>query len=176
MNKTSLLKFTAAIVATLTLAACVESQAPLITDAKPVLGQQFQVHLYENFVNNKAGEVHASFYQWKDGAYVRANGLARDAKQFVAQPLAANDFLLQSADESSRVFHYWIGRKLNPGVYLIFPLDEADAGDAVRKSACGENQPEGLCRVTTHAQLVALARATAAKPVRNAALGVVLDR
>jgi hypothetical protein len=176
MNKTSLLKFTAAIVATLTLAACVQSQQPLITDAKPVLGQQFEVHLYENFVNNKATDVHASVYHWKDGAYVRANGLARDAKQFVAQPLAANDFLLQSAHDSTGLFHYWIGRKLNPGVYLVFPLDEADASEAVRKSACGETQHEGFCRVTTHVQVVALALATAAKPVRNAALGVVLDR
>jgi hypothetical protein len=175
MNKAFYSKF-AAIVAAMTLAACVQSQQPLITDAKPVLGQQFEVHLYENFVNNKASDVHASFYQWKDGAYVRASGLARDAKRFVAQPLAANDFLLQSADDSTRLFNYWIGRKLNPGVYLIFPLDEADASEAVRKSACSEGQPEGFCRITTHEQLVTLAKATAAKPVRNAALGVVLDR
>jgi hypothetical protein len=176
MNNAVLSKFAAAIVAAMALAACVQSQQPLITDAKPVLGQQFEVHLYENFVDNKATDVHASVYQWKDGSYVRASGLARDAKRFVAQPLAANDFLLQSADEGTTLFNYWIGRKLNPGVYLIFPLDEADASEAVRKSVCGENQPDGFCRITTHEQLVTLAKATAAKPVRNAALGVVLDR
>jgi len=175
MNKAFLLKFAAAIVATMTLAACVESQTPLITDAKPVLGERFEVHLYDDFVGNKAKEVHASVYQWKDGAYIRSSGLARDARLFVAQPLAANDFLLQSSHDSSGLFHYWIGRRLNPGVYLIFPIDEADAGDAIRKSMC-ENQPDGFCRIKTHEQLVTLARATAAKPVRNAALGVVLDR
>ena len=36
-----------ALTATLTLAACVESHVPLMTNALPLLGQQFEVHLYE---------------------------------------------------------------------------------------------------------------------------------
>jgi outer membrane murein-binding lipoprotein Lpp len=35
----------AAIAATLALSGCVESKMPLMTDAKPLLGQQFEVHL-----------------------------------------------------------------------------------------------------------------------------------
>jgi len=104
---------------------------PLWTDAQPLLGQQFEVHLYENFVDGKAGDFHASVYRWKDGEYLGSRGLARDAKRFVAQPLAANDFLLQSTD-STNLFNYWIGRKLAVGVYLVIPLDETDADDATR--------------------------------------------
>src|SRR4051812_41014240 len=88
-----------AALAAISLAACVESHGPLIENAQPLLGPQFEVHLYEDFVDNKASSVHASVYQWKNGQYGRANGLARDAKSFVAQALAGNDFLLQSTDD-----------------------------------------------------------------------------
>jgi hypothetical protein len=168
--------FAAAVAAALTLSACVESQVPLITDTQPLLGQQFEVHLYETFVDGKASDFHTSTYYWKQGQYVRGSGLARDAKRFVAQALAANDFLLQSSDDSAKLFNYWIGRKLAIGVYLIFPLDETDADEATRKAACGKDQIEGICRVGSYDQLVTLARATAAKPVRDAALGVVLTK
>jgi hypothetical protein len=149
---------------------------PLITDARPLLGQHFEVHLYETFVDGKASDFHSSTYYWKEGQYVRGSGLARDAKRFVAQPLAANDFLLQSSDDNAKLFNYWIGRKLAVGVYLIFPLDETDANDATRKAACGKDLPEGICRVENYEQLVTMARATAAKPVGISALGVVLTK
>jgi hypothetical protein len=170
------IRLAVAVTAALALSACVESQVPLIADAQPLLGQQFEVHLYENFVDGKANDFHTSIYQWKDGKYVRGSGLARDAKRFVAQSLAANDFLIQSTDDSEKLFYYWIGRKLSVGVYLIFPLDETDVDDATRKAACGTDRPEGICRVRTQDQLVTLARATAGKPVRSAALGVVLTK
>lgn len=171
-----LLMTLAAAVSTIALSGCVESQTPLISDARPLLGLQFEVHLYENFVDNKANDFHTSVYHWKDGEYVRGSGLARDAKRFVAQPLAANDFLIQSTDDDAKVFYYWIGRKLAPGVYMIFPLDEKDADDATRHAMCGADKPEGICWVRTHDQLVTLAQATAARPVREAALGVVLTK
>jgi hypothetical protein len=166
----------AAVTAALALSACVESQVPLITDTRPLLGQQFEVHLYETFIDGKATDFHTSSYYWKDGQYVRGSGLARDAKRFVAQPLAANDFLLQSTDDSAKIFNYWIGRKLAVGVYMIFPVDETDADDATRTAVCGKDQPEGICRVGAYDQLVTMARATAAKPVQISALGVVLTK
>jgi hypothetical protein len=163
------------ILAALALSACVESQAPLITDAKPLLGQQFAVHLYEDFVDNKASDVHASVYQWMDGQYVRAYGLASDAKRFVAEPLAGNDFLIQSTDEKRQAYLYWIGRRLTPGVYLIFGVEQADADEATRKAICAD-PASSICQVTTRDQLLTLARASAAKPPRSPALGVVLGK
>ena len=176
MYRKILMIFAAAVTATLALSGCVESQMPLMTDAKPLLGQQFEVHLYENFVDGKATDFHTSVYHWKGRQYVRGSGLAKDAKRFAAQPLAANDFLIQSSDDDAKVFYYWIGRKLASGVYLIFPLNEADADEATRSAACGTNQPQGICWVRNYDQLVTLARATATKPMREAALGVVLTR
>jgi hypothetical protein len=168
-------KLAAAAFAALFLSACVQSQTPLITDAQPLLGQQFEVHLYEDFIDNKASGVHASTYQWKDGQYVRVSGLAQDAKRFAAVPLAGSDFVIQSSDASGKVFVYWIGRRLTPGVYQVFGINEMDADEATRKSNCGD-RPVDICWVSTREQLLTLARATAAKPPRNAALGVVLSR
>jgi hypothetical protein len=175
MSRTVFGKLAGAAIAALFLSACVQSEAPLITDAQPLLGQQFEVHLYEEFVDNKASGVHASTYQWKDGQYVRATGLARDARRFVAQPLAGNDFVIQSSDENGKVFLYWLGRRLTPGVYQIFGINELDADEATRKAICG-TQSGDICWVTTRDQLLTMARATAAKPPRNPALGVVLSK
>jgi hypothetical protein len=163
------------VVAAVSLSACVESKAPLLTEAKPLLGQQFEVHLYESFVENKASDAHASVYRWSDGAYVRASGLARDVKRFVAEPLNGSDFIIQSTDADNGNFLYWIGRRLTPGAYLIFNIEEKDADEATRKGICGDRDDD-RCVVRTHEQLVTLARATAAKPPRNTALGVVLSR
>jgi hypothetical protein len=175
MSRTRFGKVTVAAIAALFLSACVQSQTPLITDAQPLLGQQFEVHLYEDFVDNKASGVHASTYQWKDGQYVRASGLAQDAKRFVAQPLAGSDFIIQSSDENGKIFVYWLGRRLTPGVYQIFGIDEMDVDEPTRKAICGDRSVD-ICWVTTRDQLLIMARATAAKPPRNTALGVVLSK
>ena len=64
--------------------------------------------------------------------------------------------------------------------YSILPLREFGEAhvslDATRTAVCGNDQPEGICQVETYEQLLKMARATAAKPVRNAALGVVLTK
>lgn len=73
----------AAAIIALNLSACVESQVPLLTDAKPLVGQQLQIHLYETFLDGKANDFHASIYNWKDGRYARASGLSRDVTSFV---------------------------------------------------------------------------------------------
>src|SRR4051812_6642935 len=99
MSRTIFGQLSAAAIAALMLSACVESRVPFVTNAQPVLGQQFEVHLYEDFLDNKANATHAAVYHWRDGQYVRVSGLARDAKGFVAQALAGNDFLLQSSYE-----------------------------------------------------------------------------
>ena len=160
--------------AALTLTACVESGTPIVKNAKPLLGQQFNVHLYEDFSEGKPKNFHAAAYRWANGEYVRASGLGSDAKRFAAEPLAANDFVIQSTDENGKRFVFWIGRKLHDGTYLVFPLDMADADDATRKSVCGSDQD--VCRISTHEQLVIMARATAAKPPRDPVLSIVLAK
>ncbi len=50
-----------------------------------------------------------------------------------------------------------------------------DLDEATRKTICGDLSVD-ICWVKTSDQLLTVARATAAKPPRNAALGVVLSK
>jgi hypothetical protein len=135
-------------------------------------------------VDKKANDFHSATYQWKDGEYLRASGLARDIRRFVVQPLSSNDFLIQAtgdtdkqtSDPNERIFEYWIGRRLVEGVYLIFALDETDVDEATRHTICGDEKPVGICHIQSHDQLVILAHATAIQPVRESALGVILAK
>jgi hypothetical protein len=165
-----------AAAAAMILSGCIESRIPLLTDAHPLIGQEFEVHLYEDFADGKANNFHASSYRWKDGQYVRASGLARDVKSFVVQSMTATDYIIQATNESEKVFHYWIGRKIADGVYIIFAPNEADVDDVIRAAACAKGQPAEICQIQTFDQLTMFARATSAKPVRNPALGVILAR
>ena len=160
--------------AALALTACVELDAPLISNAKPLLGQEFRVHLYDDFSEGKPKDFHAAAYRWVNGEYVRASGLGSDAKRFVAEPVAAKDFVIQSTDENSKRFVFWIGRKLHDGAYLVFPLDMADADDATRKRVCGDQVD--VCRISSHEQLLVMARATAAKQPSDPVLSIVLAK
>jgi hypothetical protein len=162
--------------AALNLSACVVSQKPLLTDVKPTLGERFEIHLYERVPEGKAFDFHAISYSWKDGKYVHASGLARDVASFVSQPLEGNDFLIQTTDDNQSLFKYWIGRKLADGVYLIFPLSEADSDAATRDAVCAKNQLDRMCLIGTYDHLATLARATAAKPVHNPSLGVIVAK
>lgn len=164
-----------ATVIALDLSACVESRTPLVTQAQPAVGQQFELNLYEGFKEGRAQDFHTAVYQWKDRRYVRSGGLARDVKSVVAEPLGRDDLILQGANESESTFNYWIARRLFPGVYLIFPIVEADVDDATRNAIC-QSDSENTCTIKAHDQLVMLAQATAAKPLRNPALGVVMQK
>jgi hypothetical protein len=169
-----LLHVGAAVIA-LSLAACVQSEKPLLSDGKPTLGQKFEAHLYERVAGSKAFEFNASTYKWKDGKYVPASGFPRDIASFTYQPLEGSDFLVQAADSQS-LFTYWIARKITDGAYLIFPLNEYDSDVATRQATCGKDQGEGPCLISTHEQLLTLARATAAAPLDNPSLGVILTK
>ena len=72
MYRMLLITLASTVTAALVLSGCVESQTPLITDARPLLGQQFEVHLYEDFVDGKATDFHTANYRWHDGQYMRA--------------------------------------------------------------------------------------------------------
>lgn len=165
-----------AVMAAMLLSGCVESAQPLLTNAQPINGAQFELHIYEKLPEAKAPAFHTVSYTWKDGKYVRADGLSRDVRSLVVEPMGQNDVIIQGAGDNEKIFNYWLGRKLVEGVYLIFPVTESDSDPAVRDAACAKEQPEGICMIKTYDRLTQLARETASKPLRDPALGIILPR
>ena len=121
-------------------------------------------------------DLHISVYRWEKDKYVRETRSAQDVPSFAAKAISANDFIIEGSAQNKTLFHYWIGRKLFDGVYLIFPVIEADVDEATRNAICAKKQAEGICRIGSYDELVTLARATAAQPVRDPALGVLVAR
>ena len=66
---------------------------------------------------------------------------------------------------------YAVMRKLNEGVYMVAPVDESDADQTSRAANCKQDN-NVACRVERREQLLALARATAAK--QSASGGLVI--
>ena len=164
-----------AVVLSLSLGSCVASKMPLIVGAQPIVGPRSTAQLFRKFSDGKAHEMRMTSFAWQDGSYVNTGSGATDIARFTAEPLQADDSLIQSADAGGKLFRYWIGRKITPGAYLIFPLDESTIDDATRATFCAEKQPAGLCIVATKTQLVALAKATASKPVKNGEIAVIVE-
>ena len=158
-----------------TLAACVASEGPLLSDAQPVLGRQFAAQIYRRFDSGKAGELKTAKFRWKDGTYVKDGADVSTLTRFVSEPLQGDDTIIQGWNATGKLYSYWIGRKVMPGAYVLFPVDEANANNATQNQVCTEAQPQGFCIVKTHDQLIAMAMATARAPIKNGEIAIIVE-
>jgi hypothetical protein len=155
-----------------TLAGCIRSNAPILTDAKPVLGQQGQIHSYVLHDGGAHDPVVLNF-RWNGSRYL-VRGRSEGIRDFTAYPYEGRDLIVQST--SARPPHhteYGLARRLAEGVYLMMAIDETDADDATRAKFCTKTK-ETSCGVTTPEQLFVFARATAAKLPERAGLAVIV--
>jgi hypothetical protein len=171
----SLLALTAVVLAVFT-AGCVQSKKTLISDAKPLMGASFEAHFFENFIEGKASVTHTAFYRWKDDRYVIVRGSDDRVAHFKGFALGGDDFVVEGAVKNASVLNYWVARKVVDGVFLIVPVNEADSDAATRTAACTGKGTDGNCFVEKRDELVELAKATAAKALRNPTLGVLVLR
>jgi folylpolyglutamate synthase/dihydropteroate synthase len=156
------LRAIAVVLCALAVSACVDSAAPILTDAKPVFGPTLRVQLF-SLRKGTAHDPEQATYAWDGAHYAHAAGGMSDVKAFTAHPFDAGDFIVQSvADEHDRRTEYALMHRLADGVYLVTPVDEDDADAATRAANCREIG-KFSCRVETQAQLFALARASAAR-------------
>jgi hypothetical protein len=64
-----LMRGTLALLAACLLGACVQSKTPMLTGTKPVLGQDFQLNLFEDFTEGKATSMKISVFRWNGSRY-----------------------------------------------------------------------------------------------------------
>jgi hypothetical protein len=156
--------FRAALIAlaALALAGCIDSSGPILPDSQPVLGQRLRLQFY-SLRKGFGYEPAQATFTWNGALYTHAGGGMGDVSAFSIHPFEAGDFIIQSVPAKRvRVTEYALMRKLAEGVYLVSALDENDADEATRTAYCSKAD-KTACRIETRAQLLAFARATAAR-------------
>jgi hypothetical protein len=161
------------LAASLLLASCVDSAAPILIDGKPLFGQQPRYQLY-GWRDGVAREPFVASFRWTGSHYVGALAESESPTQFTVHEFAANDLIVQAtpAKDGSR-FEYAVARTLAPGVFLVIAIDEDAADPQTRTQVCGATKDR--CRISTREALFALARATAAKAPETALLAIRLE-
>jgi hypothetical protein len=72
--KASLAPVALILLAAFMLCSCVQSSKPLLAGSKPLLGAQFQLILYQDFVEGKALSARTSIFRWNDTHYSLVSG------------------------------------------------------------------------------------------------------
>jgi hypothetical protein len=162
-TKAALVPVALILLAAFMLAACVQSETPLLAGTTPMLGDQFQLNLYEDFTDGKAVSAKTAVFRWSATRYALASGdPPSGVKSFVAEPLDADTLLIEASDE--KVYAYLLGRKLAEGTYRILPVDEKYLDKATQTRACVTQNSE-TCTVATRQQLDTFVHASIGKTI-----------
>jgi hypothetical protein len=165
------LRMIAAALCTLSLSACIDSAAPILSEAQPLLGPTFNLQSF-SLRKGAAHDPEQAGYAWNGTHYAHASGGMADIKAFSVHPYPpkAGDYIVQSvSDERGGGTEYALAHALVPGVFLVVPIDEDDADEPTRAKYC-QRVERAACRIATREQLLAFARATAARPADKGAL------
>jgi hypothetical protein len=160
------------ILAAISLAGCISSAAPILTDSRPILGDRGQIHVYR-LSEGVAHEPSTVSFRWNGSRYL-LRGKAIGNGDVTLHAYEGRDFIVQST--TARPPHsveYALARRLADGVYLIVPIDEADAEETVQQKFCVKTQA-AACRVASPEQLFVFARATADKGSGAGGLAVIV--
>lgn len=150
------------LLSALMLGGCIDSTGPILSDAQPVFGQRLRLQFYSLREGFATAPEQATFI-WNGALYVHAGGGMRDVSAFSIHSFEAGDFLIQSVPAKRvRVTEYAVLHKLAEGVYQVIAIDESDADEATRSDYCRKTDG-AACRIETREQLLAFARATAAR-------------
>jgi hypothetical protein len=160
--KSFMLRAGLAALCALSLAACVDSAGPILSDSQPVFGPKLKLQLY-SLRKGTAHDPESANYSWNGARYAKAGGGTHDVAAFTVHAFEAGDYIIQSVPpKQTQVTEFAVLHKLAEGVYLVIAVDEADADEATRAAYCKHDGGKA-CRIETREQLFAFARATAAR-------------
>jgi hypothetical protein len=154
------------------LTGCISSNAPILTDGQPLLGKEPHLRFYvlrDGIVREPSGET----FRWRDGRYVPVGGNAKDIGPFTLHAFEGADLIVQNI-RAGKPVEYGIARKLADGVYLLAAVDENDADEATQNKFC-EKAAAVACRVNNREAVLALTRASAAKPHAGGGLALLME-
>jgi hypothetical protein len=160
----------------LTLAGCVDSVGPILPDSQAVFGPRLHLQFY-TLSKGYARDPEQANFSWNGARYAHAGGGLRDVAAFTVHPFEAGDFIIQEVPaKRPHTQEYALLHRVADGVYLVQAVDEEDADAATRTAYCGKgnNNDPSPCRIKTREQLIAFARATAARRKQDGALAIRL--
>jgi hypothetical protein len=161
-----------AAAAALALTGCISSTAPVLSDAKPVLGEHGLIHVF-SLSQGAAHEPGVMSFQWSGSRYL-VRGKPIGFSDFTAYPFEGRDWIVQGTTQRApRRIEYGLARRLADGVYLLVAINEDDADPPTREKFCTKTQ-DASCRIATPEQLFVFARASADKPLEGGGLAVVV--
>jgi hypothetical protein len=138
------------------LGGCISSTEPILGDAKAILGERIDMHIF----NTRDDALHSegvSVMQWTGSRYVQQGGAAH-TDDFTVHAFEGRDLIIQTAPRPPRPVEYALARRLAPGTYLIAPIDEQAADEATRERFCTKTE-QAPCRVMMPEQVFVFARA-----------------
>jgi len=161
--------------------ACVSSTEPILSDARAILGERGQLHIFSAPKDGARNVLRYSF-QWRRDRYVATSGPRAEPVEFTAHAFEGRDLVVQWKSASTwspkqkqrgmRAVTYFLLRKVAEGAFLMLPVTENDVDEATRKRFCIKS-PETTCRISTPEQLFAFARATAEREDPDVGIVVV---
>jgi len=162
-----------ALLSFLTLAGCIQSKSPILTDAKPLLGENVRFQHYDAR-DGAARDPDTSEFHWDGTRYIGTAGSSKETVAFNVFRLDERNFIIQNAPAKKDFpIDYALAHKLAEGVYLTFLIEENDADEATRRTFCLE-VGQGTCTVASLEGVMAFARATAEKPHDTGGLAIRL--
>jgi hypothetical protein len=159
----------------------VTSSEPVLGDAKAILGERGQLHIF-TAPKSGARDVLRYSFRWHKDRYVTQPSGRNNAIEFTAHAFEGRDLIVQwkgvplaaaKRKLTVRQVHYYLARRVAEGTYLFFPISEDDADDAARKRFC-TSSPETSCRISTPEQLFVFAHAAAEKEDHDAGVAVIV--
>ena len=159
-----------AVLASCALTGCISASGPILGDAKAILGERIQVHVFT--ASREGARDHSTgIFEWSGSRYLPRSG---DFTDFTVHPYEGRDLIIQSrASRGGSITEFALARRIAEGVYLIIPITEEDADEATRERFCTKTQG-AACRITTPEQLFVFARATADKDEDSGGIAVVV--
>jgi hypothetical protein len=158
--------------ASLALGGCISSTAPVLSDAKPVLGERGLIHVF-TLSQGTAHDPGVVSFRWSGSRYL-VRGKSIGFSDFTAYPYEGRDWIVQgSTQRAPSHVEFGLARRLADGAYLLVPINEDDADEPTREKFCTKTQ-DASCRIATPEQLFVFARASADKPVEGGGLAVVV--
>jgi hypothetical protein len=159
-----------ALLALTLLAGCVQSEKPLLTDAKPMLGGTVRMQLFSR-EGGEAREAEQVTFRWDGERYRPIGKRPKGINAFSVHTFEGRSLIVQSPASDAKV-EYAVARRLVDGVYLVNVIDEDDANAADRSRFCGG--APATCKIATPEALFVFARATADKSGDKGGLAMVL--